>query len=228
MSNIFRNSGNALRGSHYIIPAYVVFVLMLIIGVALGIEDYSTSRLGYEMFPTAKANDWVIPIVALVPQVGQVGFALVFMFDTRKRWSAAISGALFIADVMTDIWFKTGGMKLGPITLLFAVPETITLYTLGSEIMLTVAFGMVLELFPDFAKKIGELFERLLSMFSDTPTAAQPQTGSAPSEKPEHKAPFPRDAMDRAKSKEERKRIYDQWRAAQNEPKPAGADGKNQ
>lgn len=227
MSNFFKNASGSIRNSHFIIPAYMVFVTMLFIGISLGIEDYSTSRLGYEMFPTQKANAWVVPIVALLPQVGQVGFMLVFMFDTRKRWSAAISGLLFVFDVTTDVWFKTNGMAMGLLGFIYGFGETIVLYTIGSEVTISVAFGMCIELFPDFWRSCGDFFGKLFEQFAneggEQPKAAtqfaRPSAQPPPPDEPPDddddkpaKKPFPREAMNRAKTDEEKKAIFNRWK----------------
>jgi len=160
MSNLFHSGAQAVRKSSAVILVYLVFVAMLIISIGIGIEDYTTSLRGYAALPTAKANDWVIPLVALIPQVGQIGFGYVFMANTTKRWGLLIALLLHAVDVTTDVMFKRGAGGAAVTLLAFAESEII--YTLGSEVMMITAIGMLMELLPDVLREVGELARKLL------------------------------------------------------------------
>jgi len=162
--NWFADASTRLKRSWVVIPVTLLFIFMFVVSAALMYEDYSTSRLGYEALPTRKANDWVIPLVALLPQLGQVGFAYVFLENTKKTWAGFITGGLFAVDLFTDVYYKAHGMA--PFVWEVAAVESIAIYTIGSEIMMATSLGMLAQLAPHFSKKVGEL---LLKNNSSTP-----------------------------------------------------------
>ena len=143
--DIFRRAANEVKNSPFVLPITFVFTIMFIVGLAISIEDYSTTYFGYLAIPTRKANLWVIPLVALLPQIGQLGFGYAFASDTGKWWSLGIAGALHLVDAYTDVLYKIGGN--GALTLT-AIVETEVVYCLGSEVMTLLAFGMLVKLLP--------------------------------------------------------------------------------
>ena len=164
MSNLFKRTSETIKKSPMVIPLFLVFVVMFIVAIGVNIEDYSTSRLGYMEIPTRKANDWVIWLVALIPQVGQIGFSYLFAADTNKRWAAITAFSLHFVDVATDMVYKA--FPYTPISVISAFIESEVIYTLGSEIMLVTSFGMVVALFPDFICELGNLMTKIFQALS--------------------------------------------------------------
>jgi hypothetical protein len=133
-------------------------------------EDYMTSRAGYEALPTQKVNDGlVIFAVAALPQVAQIVLFFVFGRDTRKNWAIGLAFAFFLADLGTDAWYKSGGDWL---LMPLAIVESLFIFTLGSEVLFTIAVGFLSEAFPEFliafstfiaacTKALGVAFESL-------------------------------------------------------------------
>jgi hypothetical protein len=165
MANLFKGASDKVRSSPFVIPMFIVFVVMFAISIGVNIEDYTTSRLGYIEIPTRKANDWVIWLVAAIPQIGQIGFAYIFASDTNKRWSALIAASLHFVDVVTDVAYKA--VPYSAVTVIASVIESELIYTLGSEIMLVASFGMIIALAPDFMRQFGNLMTRLFESLSE-------------------------------------------------------------
>lgn len=161
MAKLFKKSADFLRQSVWIVPITLVFITMFVIAIGLSVEDYSTSLLGYIALPTRKANIWIPYFVALIPQVAQIGFFYMFMQNTEKRWTILVAFLCHIVDVSTDVYYKAAGQHI--YVWIIALLESEILYTLGSEIMLTASFGMLVELFPDFIKQLGTFFSGLVS-----------------------------------------------------------------
>jgi hypothetical protein len=155
---MFRDAARRIEASPFIIPITAVFAVMFIVAFGIAIEDYSTTLEGYRLIPTAKVNDWILPLVALLPQVGQIGFAYLFATDTNKRWAAMIAFLLHIVDVYTDVRFKAAGQGLDVWAI--ALVESEVVYTLGSELMLTASFGMLLRILPSAIVQIGQALRR--------------------------------------------------------------------
>jgi len=160
MSDVFRKAAQRIENSPFIIPIFGIFALMLVVGIGIFVEDYSTSLAGYQQLPTRKVNEWVIGLVALLPQIGQIGFMYVFATDTNKRWAILITAGLHLVDVATDVIYKASG--LGFEAWAVALVESEIVYTLGSEIMIVTSLGMIIRLFPAFIEQIGELFNKII------------------------------------------------------------------
>lgn len=170
-NNFFRQTSSRILQSHMVIFAFFIILAMTIIGLGLWWEDYSTSLLGYKMLPTPKANPWVIPLVALLPQIGSIGFAVIFLLDSSKKYASVISICLLLVDVFTDVVYKTSDFTAQPLTMGYAIAESLIIYTVGSEIMLAVCIPMLLMLFPHFAREfpifLGRTFKSIKEGFAE-------------------------------------------------------------
>jgi hypothetical protein len=160
----FSRAAGKVGGGPLAIPLTLVFIAMFAVAIIISYGDYTSSRLGYMMLPTRKTSAAVIWAVALVPQLGQIGFSYAWGRDWRTNRQLAFISlftavSLFLVDVGTDVYFKAAGQ--GTEAWLVAIPESILLFTLGSEIMLVVSFGMLVQLLPEFVAQAQQLAERL-------------------------------------------------------------------
>ncbi len=146
MTNVFRQISSNTRP--FILFAWPLGCLLVALSVILMMEDYATSRAGYLALPTQKVNStWVTFAVAALPQAGQIVLFYIFGRDTKKGWAILMAGLFFVADIGTDAWFKSGGeWMMMPLALI----ESLFIFTLGSEILFTIAVGFVSESFPEF------------------------------------------------------------------------------
>lgn len=160
MSSLFKRAASAIKESPFVIPLYLVFWTMFIIGIGVFAEDLATSYFGYESFPTAKATPWIGYLVALIPSVGMIGFGYLYADDTRKSFAWWIAIALLLVDISTDLWFKVSGRSPldVPLVWLLALGESVIIFTLGSEAMLVAAFGMIINLHRPFMRQIAEIW----------------------------------------------------------------------
>lgn len=161
----FSRAAAKVGESPLIIPLFFVFVVMLVVSLFTSFEDYSTSRLGYEMLPTRKANPGVIFAVALIPQIGQIGFGYAWGREWKVNRQLALVSlftalGLHLVDVGTDVYFKAAG-STGIGVWLLSLVEAELIYTLGSEIMLVVSFGMLVQLLPEFLEQIQAAIDRV-------------------------------------------------------------------
>jgi hypothetical protein len=174
MAQIFKQAAKKIIESHLVLPVGFVFIVMFLVSIGLFYEDYSTSRIGYENLPTMKANDWIIWLVALVPQLSQIAFGYVYLDDTRKKWALYIVGLSHFIDIFTDCWYKTNGANIfsniftplwfetgGSNLLLWILAgiESEGLYTLGSEVMLVTSVGVLAEILPQFIERIIGVYQ---------------------------------------------------------------------
>lgn len=146
MTNVFRTMAGNAKG--FILFAWPLGLLLMALSVVLMVEDYQTSRAGYEMLPTHKVNSGlVIFCVAALPQLAQIVLFFIFGRDTKKGWALILAGIFFAADLGTDAWYKSGG-AWGLLPL--ATVESLFIFTLGSEVLFSIAAGFVAETFADF------------------------------------------------------------------------------
>ncbi len=159
MTNLFKSAAENIKRSPFVIVITLVFFLLFVISLGLSYESYMTTMRGYQMLPTAKINPWIIPLVALLPQVGQVAFTYVFAVDTRKRWGIFIAFFLHLFDMLTDVYFKAHGQALWVYILAFFESEL--LFTLGAVLGLTFSLGMLIELLPHAVEQTSRLFHSI-------------------------------------------------------------------
>lgn len=155
MTNLFKSAARNIERSPFIIVITLVFFVLFIISLGLSYESFTTTMRGYQMLPTSKINPWIIPLVALLPQVGQVAFTYVFAMDTRKRWGIFIAFFLHLFDMITDVYFKAAGHDFWVYLLAFFESEL--LFTLGAVLGLTFSLGMLIELLPHAIEQLGRL-----------------------------------------------------------------------
>jgi hypothetical protein len=155
MSNLFAAIGAKLRSQRSVVFLWLLFLTMAVIGVLLMYEDYGTNLAGYQMLPTRHLNDWIVYVVALIPQVGQLGFGYGYMHDTHQRWMGILALVLHLVDVTTSTLYKTPDFTPGMLAL--TILESEIIYAIGAHLMSIVGIGMVLELAPDAWSQVSQL-----------------------------------------------------------------------
>jgi hypothetical protein len=147
--------------SHILIFIWPLSIFLACLAMILMIEDYATSRAGYLTLPTAKLNTsgYVIFAVAALPQAGQLVLYQIWARDTKKGWAMLLAGIFFLADLGTDAWFKSNNSwSLMPL----AIVESLFIFTLGSEVLFTIAIGFVVESFGDFVKALSATIRTII------------------------------------------------------------------
>jgi len=166
MSNFFKGAHNKIKNSPTIIVIWLVLVAALVISIGIAYEDYSTSLLGYQAIPTQKVNPWIVPLVALMPQVIQIVLFFNFLSDTSKIGNLIIAVVVHFIDVGLDVYYKSAGVSGIELTAIAWI-ESELIYTLGSEILLVMSFGMVFELFPDFIIQSKRVINSIMNALRD-------------------------------------------------------------
>lgn len=159
MSNIFKQMSNNV--SHILIFIWPLSILLTAMALILMWEDFATSKAGYLALPTEKLNTsgYVIIAVAALPQAGQLVLYQMFARDTRKSWALLLAGIFFLIDIGTDSWFKSGASwSMMPLAIL----ESFFVFTLGSEILFTIAIGFVIEAFGDFVRALSAILRSVI------------------------------------------------------------------
>lgn len=165
----FARVSDKLRDSKFIIPVTLAVLLGVIIGAFAFYEDYQSSLHGYQLLPTRKSGEEVVQVIALLPQVGQIIFFYMFGNSIETTPSGkqrinyiyfTIAFFLLLFDLGTDVYFKASGMSVAVWVVAFV--ESITVFTIGSEMLLTASLGIFFELAPEALKQLGQIFARFL------------------------------------------------------------------
>lgn len=155
-NSTWKRAAERINHSEFVIPVFIAFLALFIMSVSYGIEDYWTSYWGYIAIPTNQGMWWQPYFVAALPTVGQIcaGYISIALgWEDERDRKYAIVGIivwvfLFLLDTVTDVLFRMGVEGADWKTALWAIFQTLTIFTLGSEVSFTVGFGMVFHLAP--------------------------------------------------------------------------------
>lgn len=153
----FRRAADRTRKSAFVLPIWLVYLILFSISLVIMREDIMTSLWGYQALPTQAGFGITAWAVALLPSIGQLatGYVTIALADSENdRGYAIVSGivwiCLFLVDTYTDVYFRNGFTWQSDYeTILTSIFQTIGIFTIGSELFFVLGFGMMAELFPD-------------------------------------------------------------------------------
>lgn len=135
--------------------ATIVFGLLLVISIVLFTRDLQTSVWGYQQFPTNSGDfdiSWFVALFFPLLQMGATYMAIALGFDNNKendKWAWFFACLVLLGmtfDLSTDMMFRLHGNDITAALLFAAFFQTIFIFTLGSEVALTIAFSMLVAL----------------------------------------------------------------------------------
>ena len=135
----FRELTNKVNNSPAIIGVFLVFTALLGISIVLIWEDFTTSLFGYQQVPTKKVNEYLPYLVAALPQLVQIGLAYLAI-ERKNPYYLLVAFVFFLIDVGTDVYYKSYGGQSNWLVMI-AFLESMSLYTLGSEILFVFSAG---------------------------------------------------------------------------------------
>ena len=165
----FRRAADRTRKSAFVLPIWIVYLTLFIVSLIIMREDIMTSLWGYEALPTESGFTITAWAIALLPSIGQlatgyVGIALADSENDRGYMyiSWAIWLVLFLVDCYTDVFFRNGfSWSVDTEIMLTSLFQTISVFTLGSELFFVLGFGMMMELFPDAIAEFFGLWHKI-------------------------------------------------------------------
>lgn len=168
MANVFENLASSMRNSKIVIWVWLASMAMFVVGANHFREDLQSSYTGIRMLEEAFGMnpvswDFTYWTMSLAPQVAQIVFTYLFMSNTKKnRWAIFVAMLALWVDFFADTWYRSNGLigtDLG--ASIVSIILTLAFFTIGSELFLTVSFGILLELaaptWTQFANSVGEL-----------------------------------------------------------------------
>ena len=153
----FKKAAERIRESEFVVPVFVVFLVLWLMSIGFAVEDYWTSYWGYEALPTQTGFGWTPYVVAALPSVGQIAagyIALALGWDSKadRKYtviSMVVWFILFYIDAFTDMYFRLNGVARDPSATFAALMQTLGIFTIGSELAFVVGFGMTMQLLPE-------------------------------------------------------------------------------
>lgn len=194
MSDLFALASRRIKDSYLAIWVFVASVAMLVIGANHFIEDTLSSRYGLAQLELVFG---IIPVSypltywteSLAPQIGQIVFGYMFLTDSKKNRWAGLLFILFLGiDFFADSWYRSNQQ-------LFASPEqafasiaiTLGYFTIGSELFITVGFGMVAELFVPFLIQTKRLVRSIAGAQGRAPAPNNTIRNQRPAPQPQNR-----------------------------------------
>ena len=186
-----------VKDSPWAIIMLAIAIWGLWIAVNLTYEDYSTSLAAYNEIPTRKINSDVVAQAAWLPQLIPVLFGFMFMRDTKRSGFAWVSIAILGLDMFTDVWFKTMGLNFK--WTMVGLVETFFVYTIGSEVLLTVTVSIVMYLFKPAVFQLiallnssADFFREIIEAFTEGKEPMSSRPGGMPGQQtPFRPPPYP-------------------------------------
>lgn len=171
----FKKAAQRIKESEFVIPVFVVFLLLWFMAIAFAVEDYWTSFWGYQALPTQPGFWWTVYVVAGLPSVGQIaagyiGIALGWDAEEDRKYTIISVGIwllLFAIDAYTDMLHRTNVNTVDYEVVIAAVFQTVGIFTIGSELAFVVGFGMAIQLLPEAVAQISVIGVKLRSRISE-------------------------------------------------------------
>lgn len=164
-----RRAGHRLAETVWAIPATLVFYFLLYVCGHLFWRDIQTSMWGYQQFPTNKGDmDIAIYVALFFPllQIAMGYLSIALLTDSNKAndkwgWVFVILTVIgFSFDAGTDILFRVHNNFTWEV---FAVAlyETLVIYTLATEVALSITIAALIVLTPYCLRDLADLIRRL-------------------------------------------------------------------
>lgn len=170
MSNVFEQVRQKWQNSPYILYVFGLALFVFMAGVVLFFEDGKSSRDGFEALEIAfgvEFGNWPLTywVIGFIPQVAQIFFMYLFLMDTKKNyWALAVVALFFTVDFVSDVQDRSGrqlfpldgsGPHLFTPAIGIAAAYTLTFITIGSELFISAAVGVLLAIWPHALAQLG-------------------------------------------------------------------------
>lgn len=171
MSDMFSQAHQKWGNTTYVLWVFGVSILLFLIGIVTQIEDTISSLEGLRLLEqtyqiTPAKHEITYYALSIAPQVAQIAFFFLFVLDTKKNWWAGlIAAAAFLIDFALDVQFRSSAWLFSPSGIHVDTRVTVAavlsfiFFTIGSEVFISIGFGMVINLW----KPAAAQFDRLMN-----------------------------------------------------------------
>lgn len=152
MADMYSNVASKYRNSPAVVFLFIASLAMLGIGIWLFSEDTYSSKLGLEQLTTFGINvqifEFTYWVMSVAPQIASIVFFYIYLSDTSKKWALAASIVCQGADFFADAWYRSDQKLFSdPKATAISIIITGAYFSIGSEVFISVGFGLVLNLF---------------------------------------------------------------------------------
>lgn len=160
MDNIFSNTAKRIENSPAVIFLCILSGYALFLSCNLWLEDFSANLGVAALIPTHKALSSSAWIMAAFIQIAPLFLGYTWLRDTNKTLYGLSSFMFLGIDWFIGVYFRAHDLPLN--WQIYAAVEDFIFFTVGSEVLVMLSFGMVTALIKpainQVAKKIEDFF----------------------------------------------------------------------
>lgn len=153
MADMYQKVSEKYKNSPAVVFLFIASFVMLSIGIWLFAEDTVSSKLGLEQLQgtlgmNVQIFDGTYWVMSLAPQIASIVFFYIYLSNTEDKKFLWMSIICQIADFYADAWYRSNGNLFVNWKVFIASSiMTFSYFSIGSEVFITVGFGLVLRLF---------------------------------------------------------------------------------
>lgn len=168
MSNFYGSVYQKIRSGPFVFPIFLGLLYFVYLGWNFWLEDYAANIVSYGQMPSVKFyGEKMVDNVARFIQLAPIFFGYLFLRDTRRREYGLISLSFLGLDWFIGVFYRTGFFSLGLTWTIVTAVEDLVLYTLGSEVLISLSAGLAWEMLPDALKSLVSILEHLANSLKD-------------------------------------------------------------
>lgn len=171
-----RKMAERLRNSPFVVPIFATAVLLALMSVLYTAADYTTSLYGVRLLPVNRVWPILDYAYAALPQALQIitGYAMLALDiedneDRKFRRAASLIFLLaLVVDNGTDVWYTMSEAARAMFltmtynadavsSVITSIGMSLTIHTIGSELMFVVGFGLTFQLMSDVIEQMRNI-----------------------------------------------------------------------
>lgn len=229
-NNLFLGVYNSVKGTPLSAWLLILSVILLLIGGNNFAEDTYSSYVGVQMMENAldlnpatwKLTYWAM---SLFFQIIAVIAFFIYLSDRQNNWQWFwLAAGSQVIDFIADVWYRSDQRLFdSPVKFVVSLLLTFVFFTAGSELALTVGFGLVATMFKDGFTQFGHIISGIFAGFSGAGRAIAGGKTLPDSHEPDkqNKQQHFKNYRERNDIDPEALRRLEQFRNQRNEPKYA-------
>lgn len=173
-NNIFQGVLQSVKGSPFSAWMLTMSILLLVIGINNFAEDTYSSFAGVQMIENIlnmRPASWEFTYwaMSLFFQVSAIVFFFIYFSNRKENWIWLWFGfAAQFFDFVADIWYRSNEQLFtSPQTFIVSFFLTFIFFTLGSEVAITIGFGLSTALFKDGVMEMVKIAKSIVEGISN-------------------------------------------------------------
>lgn len=177
-------TANKLKNNPLLIAWFFVLLIGFFAALWLNYEDYLGSVRGYDSIGTQPITGITRSVVGLLPQVVQLILSLLILNAIGLRMRALVVYILlwlifFGLDAYTDYLYLIGDSPTTNVKV-WAFIQAVALYTIGSEWLFMVTFGLLFRITPTALTELAHFLTKMWDSIADIAGSMEDNKSNAP------------------------------------------------